>query len=429
MKRLFALLLVFTLVLTTLAGCSSGTTPDSAAPAAEAAKDTTPLKIGTIYPLSGSNALLGTQTAEGVKIAVNMVNRNGGVQGRQVELISADAPDPTAATTEAGRLIDQQGVKIIFGSLASGNALAISAVTEKSGVILMESGGITDELTNKGFKNVYRIIDRGGFRGAQGAKYINEVIASKLGMKPEELKIAIVNEDSSYGTSVASGAVNKLKELGMNVVLHESYNAKVTDMSAMVMKIKDAKPDVLIATSYVNDAVLLIDTLKQYKAMPKVFMGTGAGTTDPNFAKTIGADTDGMFALDMPTNLPIEHFAKYPELQAVVKEFRETFLKAHPDMSVVPVAAEASFAGAYHFLNDIVAKAKSTAAADIRAAALSAELPMTSLGFGMKLGEDGQNQLAAANVGQWQNGKVVTVYPEDRKNGEVINIPLPIANK
>ncbi len=428
MKRLFALLLVFTLVLTTLAGCSSGTTPDTAAPAG-AAKDTTPFKVGAIYPLSGSNALLGTQCLSAVKIAVDMVNKNGGVQGRQVELVSADAPDPTTATTEAGRLVDQQGVKVVFGSLASGNALAISAVTEKSGVIMMESGGITDELTNKGFKNVYRIIDRGGYRGAQGARYINEVVAAKLGVKPEELKIAIVNEDSSYGVSVGGGAEGEFKKLGMNVVVHESYNAKVTDMSAMVMKIKDAKPDVLVTVSYINDAVLLVDTLRQYEAMPKIFMGTGAGTTDPNFAKTIGADSDGMFCLDMPTNLPIEHFAKVPEVQAIVTEFRKAFLAEYKDMDKVSVAAEAAFAGSYHFLNDIVAKAKSTEAADIREAALSTKLEMTTLGFGLDIGEDGQNKAAAANVGQWQGGKVVTVYPEDRKNGEVMNIPLPIANK
>lgn len=428
MKRLFALLLVVTLILTTLVGCSSPSTQGSSAPASGSAKNTEPLKVGAIYPLSGSNALLGNQTLTAVKIAVDMINKNGGVQGRQVELISADAPDPTTATTEAGRLIDQQGVKIIFGSLASGNALAISAVTEKSGAILMESGGITDELTNKGFKNVYRIIDKGGFRGAQGARYVKDVIAGKLGMKPEELKIAVVNEDSSYGVSVATGAIDEFKASGMNVVLHESYNAKVTDMSAMVMKIKDAKPDVLVTVSYINDAVLLVDTLKQYKAMPKVFLGTGAGTTDPNFAKTIGADSDGMFCLDMPTNLPIEHFAKYPEVQKVVEEFRKAFLAEYKDLDKASVAAEAAFAGAYHFLNDVVAKAKSTDPADIREQALKTKLEMTTLGFGLEFGEDGQNKLASANVGQWQGGKVVTVYPEDRKNGEAINIPLPIAN-
>lgn len=98
-----------------------------------------------------------------------MINEKGGVHGRQVQLIEADAPDPTIATTEAGRLVDQQGVEIVFGSLASGNALAIAGVTEKTGVSLIESGGVADALTDSGFKNVFRILDKGSLRGASGA--------------------------------------------------------------------------------------------------------------------------------------------------------------------------------------------------------------------------------------------------------------------
>ncbi|MEL7657559.1 MAG: ABC transporter substrate-binding protein, partial [Bacillota bacterium] len=323
MKKNLAVLLVLVMLMSALTGCGGG--GDQSGDTAE------PFKVGAIYPLSGANALLGSQCLAAVKIAVDIVNANGGVQGRPVELVEADAPDPTAATTEAGRLIDQQGVQVIFGSLASGNSLAIAGVTEKSGVTLVESGGIADAITDSGFKNVFRILDKGSLRGGAGADYVANKIAPMLNIDAKDLKVAIIHEESAYGTSVGDGAAAKLEELGVNVVLRESYNSTITDMSALVLKLKEAKPDVLLSVNYINDAVLLVDTLKQYKAMPKVMMGCGAGTTDPNFAKTIGADSDGIFCTDMPTNLPIEYFTD-EEMNKVVSEFRARFKEEFPDL-------------------------------------------------------------------------------------------------
>ena len=421
MKKKLAIILVVMLLVTSLAGCSGG--------ASDEGDSAETFKVGAIYPLSGANALLGSQCLAAVKIAVDIVNENGGVQGRQVELTEADAPDPTAATTEAGRLVDQKGVQVIFGSMASGNALAIAGVTEKSGVTLVESGGIADALTDSGFKNVFRILDKGGLRGGAGVAYVGETLAPMLGIAKEDLKIAIIHEESSYGTSVADGAEKKATELGLNVVAREAYNSTITDMSALVLKLKDAKPDVLISVNYINDAILLVDTLKQYDAMPKVMMGCGAGTTDPNFAATIGADSDGIFCTDMPTNLPLDVFNSDEELKGVVSEFRERFKAEFPDMKNVSVAAECAFGGAYTFMNNILPNAKTLDSAGIREAALTTKIDLISIGFGWDLGDDGQNYASSANINQWQNGEVVTVFPESLKNGDVINVPLPIAGK
>lgn len=417
MKKFLPILLILVLLATSLAGCGSNGGGEG---------EGEPFKVGAIYPLSGPNALLGNQCLTAVKIAVDMINEKGGVQGREVQLIEADAPDPTIATTEAGRLVDQQGVQIVFGSLASGNALAIAGVTERTGVSLIESGGVADALTDSGFKNVFRILDKGSLRGASGANYVGTELAEMLGVAPSDLRVAIIHEESSYGTSVADGAEAKIKELGMNLVAREHYATTITDMSALVLKLKEAKPDVLFSVNYINDAVLLVDTLKQYDAIPKVFMGLGAGTTDPNFAATIGSDSDGFFCTDMPTNLPLDVFTD-EEMKATVSEFRELFKAKFPDLKNVSIAAEAAFAGAYTFMNEILPNAETLDPEGIRAAALSTKLDMTTLGFGWDLGDDGQNYAASANINQWQGGQVVTIYPEKLKNGDVINVPLPIA--
>ena len=420
-KKILTVTLTLMLMVSLLTGCGgSGSKEESG--------NSEPLKVGAIYPLSGDKALLGSQCLAAVKIAVDLVNENGGVQGRQVELVEADAPDPTTATTEAGRLVDQQGVQVVFGSMSSGNALAIAGVTEKSGVTLVESGGIADALTDAGYQNVFRIIDKGGLRGAAGMQYVADSIAPMLNIDPKDLRVAIIHEESSYGTSVADGAESKAKELGISIVAKESYNPTITDMSAFVLKLKEAKPDVLVSVNYINDAILLVDTLKQYNAMPKVMMGCGAGTTDPNFAKTIGADSDGIFCTDMPTNLPIDVFNSDEDLKGVVSEFRSRFLEQFPDLNTVPVGAECAFGGSYTFLNNILPNAKTLDAAGIREAALSTKLDLTSIGFGWDIGEDGQNYAASANINQWQGGKVVTVSPDTLKNGDVINVPLPISS-
>ena len=420
MKKFLPILLILVLLATTFTGCGGGGN------GGEGGADSEPFKVGAIYPLSGANALLGNQCLTAVQIAVDMVNEAGGVHGRQVELIEADAPDPTVATTEAGRLVDQQGVEVIFGSLASGNAIAIAGVTERTGVSLVESGGVADALTDSGFQNVFRILDKGSLRGATGANYVGTELADMLGIAPSDMRVAIIHEESSYGTSVADGAEAKAKELGLNVVAREHYATTITDMSALVLKINEAKPDVLLSVNYINDAILLVDTLKQYNAVPKVFMGLGAGTTDPNFAATIGADSDGFFCTDMPTNLPLDVFTD-EEMRATVSAFREAFLAKFPDLLNVSIAAEAAFAGAYTFMNEILPNAETLDPESIREAALSTKLDMTTLGFGWDLGDDGQNYAASANVNQWQGGEVVTIAPDKLKNGDVINVPLPIA--
>ncbi|MHB1394108.1 MAG: ABC transporter substrate-binding protein [Clostridia bacterium] len=111
---------------------------------------------------------------------------------------------------------------------------------------------------------------------------------------------ALIIEDSSYETSIANGATEEAQKLGLNIVAHENCNKNITYMTLMVLKVKAANPNIIFAVSYVNDEVLLYDTLKQQNAIPKVLFGGGAGFADPNFSKTVGANANGLFVIDMP---------------------------------------------------------------------------------------------------------------------------------
>jgi branched-chain amino acid transport system substrate-binding protein len=163
--------------------------------------------------------------------------------------------------------------------------------------------------------------------------------------------------------------------------------------------------------------------------MPKVFMGCGAGTTNPQLANMVGDYSDGMFCTDMPTNLPITAYNSDPGLKATIEAFRAAFLEKHPEVGDFPtIAAEAAFTGAYTFMHNILPNAATLDADGIRAAAISTKLDITGLGFGWDIGPDGQNYAASANINQWQSGKVVTISPDKFKTGNVINVPLPVAD-
>src|SRR5690242_7270963 len=115
-----------------LAGCATSDSDTNTA------QSTEPITIGMIFPLSGSLAQGGQRNVQGMQIAVDQVNAAGGVLGRQVELVSTDAPDPATAVANANRLISQDGVKIILGSVSSDIALAAAPVADRNKVIFWE---------------------------------------------------------------------------------------------------------------------------------------------------------------------------------------------------------------------------------------------------------------------------------------------------
>ena len=97
-------------------------------------------RIGTIFPLTGPNAKNGTKNFDGVKIATEMINDAGGVLGKKVVLVSADAPDPQAAASEANRLITNEKITAIMGTQSSSLSMAATVVAEKNKIFYLENG-------------------------------------------------------------------------------------------------------------------------------------------------------------------------------------------------------------------------------------------------------------------------------------------------
>ncbi|MEH7014121.1 ABC transporter substrate-binding protein [Neobacillus niacini] len=418
---LIGVLLSFVLV---LAACSSQNT-GSSNKGGKGSNDA--IRVGVLFPLTGPLALLGNDSYDAVKVVADMVNEKGGVNGKEIELVKADSPDATAAANETKRLIVNEKVPVILGTYSSGLSMASTQVAERNNVVYVEANAVSDEITARGFKNVVRVTEAASMQGNGAVEFAKEVIAPKLGIDSSELKVVIMHEESSFGTSVAEAVEHQAKEYGFKILSIDSYNSTTNDLSSTIHKYKDLKPDVVFATSYINDAILFTQQSKQLGFKPKAVIGTSAGYALSDFAKKLGKDSDGIFVADAPSQ---------PNPQILTedaKKFQQEFIKRWKEKKgSEPTGLTWRAVNAASVLfQEALPNAKSFDSKDIREALLNIDIPDGGLpnGIGVKFNgpnEDhpGQNNRAKVTIMQWQDGAYKLVWPNKFANTEPIKIPL-----
>jgi branched-chain amino acid transport system substrate-binding protein len=389
-------------------------------------------RIGALYPLTGNLALLGNENLNGARIAVDMINERGGVAGKKVELVQADASTPDKAQSEAERLSSLEGVQIITGTYSSGLSYAASQVVERRGGLYWETGGIADGLTKRGFSGYFRIVFTATSNGQLAATIASNLIAPGLKKKPADLTVLVVHEDSDYGTSVATAAESKAKELGFKVAGRLPYKASTTDLAPLVLRMRASGADIIIASSYANDALLIQRQMKQLGVNIGAFIGTGGIYGLPAFGEGLGSAVNGIF--DTEGSALISPASLSDEARTLLAEFQKRFetSQGKPPSYV----GTQGFVGTYIMLDKVLRVAGSADPAKLRAAALALDIPMggTPLGWGVKFSgpgseTQGQNERAFPVAQQWQNGKLVVVAPENVKTADPILLPLPTWDK
>lgn len=384
-----------------------------------------PAKIGVLLPLSGPLAQLGNDVMRGFEIAAKLANENGGVLGQQVELAVADAPDSNSATSSATRLIQNEKVSVIAGSYSSAISFAASQVAERNKVVYWEQGAVADDITSRGFKYLFRLIYTASDLGRASADFIVSEVAPKLNMDPKDIKVAIVHEDSSYGTMVMEGAKEELAEAGMQLVATEAYSYKTNDLSSTVSKLKSLQPDVIIACQYTADGILFWRQAKEAGLNVKALIGNGGAHNIPDFADALGDDVNGLFNAGTSTTFNPEGLE--PEAKALFETFLARYEADYPGKQ--PSAHAAMGFNAMHLLlSEVIPAAGSLDPEQIREAALQMDKPVgsTMVGWGVKFDPDTQNNTRAfPMIDQWQNQKVVTIYPWEYGLTDKVTIPLP----
>jgi branched-chain amino acid transport system substrate-binding protein len=373
-------------------------------------------RIGTILPLTGPQAKNGIKNFDGIRIATDMVNDEGGVLGKRVVLVSADAPDPQAAASEANRLITHEKVTAIMGTQASSLSMAATVVAEKNKIFYLENEGVSSQITERGFKYTFRTTFDGNMMATQIVDYTAEFLAPRLGKKAQDLRLAIVHEDGGFGTSTGTGLKNRAKTLGLHVVLIDTYSAKSVDLSGLVMKLRQAKPDIVLTASYINDSILLHRQVKELKFEGRI-IGSTAGQGNPDFLKALGKDANGVIAFGIPSEISVENLTAQQKKDA--SEFVRRYKASHGGEHPNPTSF-VGFAGAWILYKFILPKAGSLDPEKLRLAALSLDVPPGQgvLNWGIKFAgpnekNAGQNLYATPGINQWQDGVLKLIYPRE----------------
>jgi len=384
-------------------------------------------KIGVLEPLTGPLAGEGKRHLEGYEIVRDMINERGGVAGRKLVFAVADAPDPTAAASEANRLITREGVKIITGTFSSRLCGAASEAAARHTVIYWETSCVDPRFNKRGLTTVFRTeIDATGF-GWYNVEFIAKHLAPRFNMKANALKIAFLSEDSSYGQGVTESArVRAKQEFGMQEVAAEYYSfTSINDFTPIITRLKQLNPDVVHHIGYTNDAPLFWRQAREQNFLFKALVHAGAtGYGSPDFGRALGNDANGVFALLEPgPGFRLESLK--PEGQKLEREFREAIQKR---TGSYPLGGHQLAGSGLWLLKVVLDRAKSDDLAKFRDAVMSLDLPVGSMinGWGVKFDEHGQNSNARVQhyMLQWQNGQLVTVWPEEFTTNRAKWIPL-----
>ena len=364
------------------------------------------IEIGALYPISGSLALLGEESWRGAEIARLMRNEAGGIAGKEIVFAKGDASTVAAARSEAERLIEQQKVPAILGTYSSSRCMAASEVTARKGIPYFELGAIANAITTRGYNTIWRTNPTAAdFSKAQIA-FITEWYAPKLGKKPSEVRVSIAHEDSDYGTSVADSFSEMAKAAGVQIVSIEPYAANTSDLSSVIFRLRKAKPDIVMAVSYANDAILLSRQAYELKLKAPI-LGTGGGHSLQSFADALGKEANGVLNVDFTQYAVNESFT--PGLKEFLALYKKTF-NENPRSG----HSLANYMGA-NVVFDILEKTGGSFDPDkVREVAMAIDIPagQTPTGWGVKFDENGQNVKAMPLVTQWRDEKLVTVWPE-----------------
>jgi branched-chain amino acid transport system substrate-binding protein len=358
------------------------------------------VNVGVIMPLSGPNAQFGINSKNGVELVADEINKAGGIAelgGAKINLVVADATStPTTAGTTAQRLITQQEMTAVLGAFASSLTIAISEVTERRDIPLLTMS-FADQITGRGYRNIFQVVPKASVIGKAQLEY-TAAIAQAAGTKIE--KIAIMYEDTAYGTAQANGLRAGAKAANVEVVMDDAYPLGITDTTPLINKLRASGAQAVFPVSYLNDSLLIIRTMRQQKVtIPAI--GGAAGYVIPDFEKGLGEFAENVLSIDT------SNYDLAPEL---TERFRKRF-----GYFMVHEALE--HAVCLEVLVQAIKRAKSAKAEEVAAALRGARFTggwingMT--GGAVQFDQTGLNVLSVPLMVQWRGKDIVTVWPKD----------------
>jgi branched-chain amino acid transport system substrate-binding protein len=382
------------------------------APPARAAET---VKIGILWPLTGNAAAAGQASKAAAEIAAEIVNNKHpelgnlplaateglpNLSGAKLELIFVDHQgNPSVAQQLATRLITQDKVHVLMGAYQSSCSFTATAVAERYGIPFMVGESAALNITGRGFKWVFRGTPIASDYAAIYMRFFDDM--KKQGKKIGS--IAVVNENTDYGTSVADSIEAAAKKNNIAVAIRIPYSASSTDVSAQVLQLKEKQPDVVIFISYTSDSILYMKSMKNLDYMPPMVIGDDTGFSDPSFIPAVADVAQGAM------NRSAWDVGKPGSTTYKINEMYKA--KTGRDLDDTSARNMQSFFA----LADAINRAGSTDPEKIRDALTKTDLKPDQLmmGYnGVKFDETGQNVLASTYLIQLKGKEYQLVWPD-----------------
>jgi branched-chain amino acid transport system substrate-binding protein len=384
------------------------------------------VKIGVIYPLTGNAASAGQSAKDAVNMAADIINTahpelknlplgpTAGLPnlgGAKIELDEADHQgNPQVGQQQTLRLITQDHVAAMLGSYHSSVSLVATAVAERQGIPFLVADSVAANITGRGFKWTFRTTPY----APDFAKAYTEFLTDLKKSGTRINSIAVVNENTDYGTSVSASILEAAKAANIPVAAQIAYSANGSDVTAQVLQLKSTNPDAVIFVSYTADIILYFKTMKNLEYLPPIIIGDDAGFSDPSFIPNVGDLAQGA------VNRSAFDIGKPGTNSYIIDQmFKAKFGRDLDDTS-------ARWMQGFFVLADAINRAGSTEPDKIQAALKATDLKADQLmiGYnGVKFDDTGQNTLASTFLIQLKGKEYVSVWPADRATNK-IELPM-----
>jgi branched-chain amino acid transport system substrate-binding protein len=388
-----------------------------------AGEKVTEVKLGSVLSLSGGAANQGTQTKVGAIIAADEINAKGGIPalgGAKMRLIFSDSQSkPDVGASETERIIQREGVPLMFGAYQSAVTTVTTEVAERYKTPWLVTGSVADIITQRGFKYTFRPNNKAYYDANEQLQAI-ATLTKETGKGPKTIGVLV--EGSDWGKSHAANLRKIAKDLNLEIVLDEAYSPGTMDFSAQILKIKSRKPDAMVIAMYTPDHIVF--TKQTYEGrldLPFGMHSVGAGSEDPNFYKAVPVQAIEYMFVQEDFQIDITEVA--PWTQAVDKKFREA-------LGYELTSYGAQGYSAIYTIYDVLQRAGSLDKEKIREAFAATNItsgPALIMGWQkIAFDKDGQNVDAHGVISQNFKGKRTTIWPvANRPTGIKPVWPIP----
>ena len=365
------------------------------------------VKVGVLHPVTGALAYSGQQCRMGALMAIEDINKAGGIKslgGAKIEAILGDAQSsPQAGTAEIEKM-NEAGVSAVVGAFASAICLATTQAAAKYNLPHVVDVGVADQIVERGLKNTFRFGP--GYRKCAEVAVANLHVLNTAAGKPART-VMIIHEESLFGTGTANLLSKELPGYGYDVKEVIKHANPTRDFNNIALRIKQVNPDIVIPANYYNEYALLVRTMQQQKISPKaIYSVLGGAASSYKFVKEFPEAANGIIDCNHwfnPRDKRSLELKKRVEAQGQFFSY-EVFM-TYTAMSL---------------LADAIERAKSTDRAAIIDALNKSTFSNHIMPYGATQFVNGQNMGAQPLMTQVVKGDIKVIVPRDYREVEPI---------